>query len=269
MSDCSQRLQEALDLVTVAMNKPNAFENSKESTFSALRRGCLDLRKSIDILDSDDFPVDKIRDAWLFLIELSRAKLRRKHAIECINIMLQSPRWGAVLRNDALIQEKIPSLAKEMQTALGFHSAVSPSISPAPAPSTARKAPTGIVRNKSSILAPALNKSKSSTKPKRAISQKTSPVLSPALPARMPSIESEPSAPPEPVVVIEEPSKEPPVVAPTTDQETNPFRLDLNPFKDSRGLKQASNPYARRARGPCWWETNASAVSADKPGWWS
>lgn len=265
MSDCSQRLQEALDLVTVAMNKPNAFENSKESTFSALRRGCLDLRKNVEILDSDDFPLDKIRDAWLFLIELSRAKLRRKHAVECINIMLLSPRWGAVLRNDPLIQEKIPSLAKEMQTALGFQSAISPVISPAPGPSSANIPPAGLMRKRSSILPPTLSKSKSSSKVKKSVSNKTSPVAGPVVPPRMPSVESEPPSPPEPSLEIKAPSITAPVITQNTEEETNPFRLDLNPFKDARGLKQASNPYARQSRGPSWWDASPTT----QPVWWT
>jgi hypothetical protein len=263
MSDQNSRLQAALELVTAAMNSPNAFENSKESTFSALRRGCLDLRKSLELLDSDEFSSDKIRDAWLFLIELSRAKLRRKHALECINIMLLSPKWGAVLRNDETIQGKIPSLSKDMQMALGYQT--SPSISPSPVPSTAAIAPSALVRKPSMIA-----RSKSGLKPKRAVSIKGS--QSPPVLPREPSIDdAKPiESIPEPISIPSKPLVEnPPVLAETqndSNKETNPFKLDLNPFKDFRGLKQTSNPYAVKARGPAWWDqaTRTSQSSA----WW-
>ena len=133
-----ERLLQALEQVHKAMNSPNAFENSKESTFSALRRGCLDLRKDINLLDADEFTTEYVQDAWLFLIELSKAKLRRKHAIECINIMLASPRWTSVLRNCSVIQSKLPELTKDMQVALGYITEQMKPESPVLKPSLAR-----------------------------------------------------------------------------------------------------------------------------------
>ena len=267
MGDQKLRLHAALNLVTQAMNSPNAFENSKESTFSTLRRGCLDLRKNVDLLDSDEFSCEQIRDAWLFLIELSKAKLRRKHALECINIMLLSPRWGSVLRNDSRIQDRIPTLSQDMQIALGYQS--SPSISPSLGPSSASIPPTGIVRKPSIV---STRPKVSSSKLKRSVSIKGSPIIS-SLPQREKSIDETPSPPAElPSLIIE------PIVVPSVlkegasagnfpEEETNPFKLDLNPFKDFRGLKQSSNPYALKAKGKIWWEDQQNSYSTNS--WWS
>ena len=271
MTSCEQcsRLKEALDLVNKAMNSPNAFENSKESTFSALRRGCLDLRKNIDLFDSDDFSHDHIRDAWLFLIELSRAKLRRKHALECINIMLLSPRWGSVLRNDPSIQAKLPELSKDMQIALGHVEKPAPMASPVP--STAAIPPAGLVRKISGIIPslPAVSRSKS-TKIKRNVNAKI--VSEEPTPAR-----SESSSPRTsrgvPVVVLQEPIVSPPppsqpLLKPVeSESDLNPFRSDFNPFKEARGQNQRSNPFAIKAKGPMWWQDQP--VHSSTSVWWS
>lgn len=263
MSIQIRRLLDALQLVQRAMCSPNAYENAKESTFSALRRGCLDLRKDIPLLDSDDFSTDMIRDAWLFLIELSKAKLRRKHALECINIMLQSPKWGAVLRNDPDIQGKLPSLSNDMQLALGHIERTSPVVKPVLAPSSAAIQPSGLVR-KSSIIAP-LTRSKS-MKSKKPPSARQTP--SPLIPRGTSADENLLPVAIElpPIDPVLEPSEKPPPAVEAPTEESNPFRKDLNPFKEYRGLKQASNPYARASRGTKWWETPAPS-SANV--WWS
>lgn len=263
MSIQIKRLNDALELVQKAMCSPNAFENAKESTFSALRRGCLDLRKDILLLDSDDFSTDKIRDAWLFLIELSRAKLRRKHVLESINIMLQSPKWGAVFRNDPDIQAKLPDLSNDMQLALGYIEKSSPLVKSVLVPSSATIQPSGIVRKGSGIIPLARSKSMKTKKPPSA--RQTPSLVIP----RVTSADENLNASEEPLPLIEsvvQSASNPPVTHEHSIEESNPFRKDLNPFKDYRGLKQTSNPYARASRGSRWWETPAPCSGNV---WWS
>lgn len=207
-----QRLVDALVLVQRAMKSPNIFENEKEATFSALRRGCLDLRKDLSQMESQEFTIEIIRDAWLFLMELSKAKLRRKHAVECIQIMLKSKRWKSVLHSDSQIRDKLAGLSKDMQTALGREDSTvtSQSSSPAkPRPFTAEQR-------------------KSTTDSPREI--KVDPI-SPDSEEINRRIKTEEAS------------------------ENNPFRLDFNPFKEARGVKQVSNPYSRKPG--CWWENSS------------
>ena len=235
-----QRLVDALQLVSTAMTSPNAFENCKESTFSALRRGCLDLRKSVDQLDSEEFTPELIEYAWLFLMELSKAKLRRKHALECINIMLLSPRWGSILRNTDRVQAKVATLTTDMQIAFGYTSP----LSVAPVRTTANIPTTALVRKSSLLPAAPLVRAKSF---KRAASMKQVPD----------------------VPVHEEPIVVEPVLfpAPSSSVDTNPFRMDFNPFKDSRvKTRFRSNPHAFRSSPTAWWEP--SVASAPQPSWW-
>ena len=257
-NDLKQRLIEALQLVKAAMNSPNTFENSKETTFSALRRGCLDLRNNIDQLNDDDFSADLVQDAWLFLIELSKAKLRRKHALECINVMILSPKWGSVLRTSSKIQEKLPSLSKDMQIAMGHVAAVkSPSISPSSVPSR-----------------PPVAKAHAPTPVPLSVRQKSKTKRGTSCSGR--EIETSASTPP-----AEPPMAAPlaiPVVAPSlpvdlpvgTANPVNPFRLDFNPFKESRGTNVRSNPRARQAGGKTWWdpESRSSSTAALPAAWW-
>lgn len=235
------------------MNSPNAFENSKESTFSALRRGCLDLRKSVELLDSDEFSPEIIRYAWLFLMELSKAKLRRKHALECINIMLVSPKWAAILHNTDEIQSKLPNLSKDMQIAFGYSQAgASPDVKPAPTTANiafVRKAsvlPVSVplVRGKSSKL-------------KRGSG---SAIVIKAV--------VEPDAAPEPVLAIEHPvyMSQPGELHINVGDElqNNPFRMDYNPFKEARGVKLRSNPHSFKNKPSEWWGQSQSPVDT----WW-
>ena len=236
MSSEHHRLVEALQLVRSAMASPNTFENSKEATFSALRRGCLDLRKHIERLDEDYFSTDDIEDAWLFLIELSKAKLRRKHALECINVMMSSPKWVNVLKTSFAVREKVPSITRDMQVALGFTKADTdyPLISP----------------KQSQPISPPVKRTNSTARPVAnarttlgGSKVKVEKVLSPPATA----------------------SQMTPVVPPTQTSELNPFRLDFNPFGQFRGSGLRSNPHSRKPGG-YWWED-------PKPGplptpWW-
>ena len=278
-----ERLLQALDLVHDAMTSPNTFENSKESTFSSLRRGCLDLRKDTDLLDSDDFSTNQIRDAWLFLMELSKAKLRRKHALECINIMLISDKWGSVLRNDPQIQGRISTLSTDMQVALGYKpkSSDSPSIKP----STASIQVAGIARKASVIIAsnPAvISRSKSSTKQqlKRSVSKQDNSTSS----SRRGSQEGQPdlgiltqpappSDPPKLLVTsslspLSEPGRRPVNLVgddSSSCNALNPFRCDFNPFKESRGKAQRRQPTSENS---IWWQkTEPSPPPLPEP-WW-
>lgn len=215
-----QRLIDALISVQRAMNSPNIFENEKEGTFSALRRGCLDLRKDPALMESDDFTTELIRDAWLFLIELSKAKLRRKHALECIQLMLRSPKWESVLQSDARVREKIPGLSKDMQNALG------------------QTGPSEPVRRASDSRIP----------------PKTNSVVLPVAPIAQATREE-----------VVAPIREKP--EPVNDM--NPFKQDFNPFKEARGLRQVSNPYARRKWGAEWWNEQHQSLEQESRVWWS
>ena len=281
-----ERLIQALDLVHAAMTSSNTFENSKESTFSALRRGCLDLRKDTDQLDSDDFSTDRIRDAWLFLMELSKAKLRRKHALECINIMLISPKWGAVLRNDSVIQTRLSTLSADMQVALGHKP--KPADSPSIKPTTATIPSTALTRKASAIISPVttvISRTKSSTKQqiKRSASKQENESASSSRRgsqemAQTPlSVDTKPVKIISPVVPILDPV--PPITEPGRRPEhiqdefsenlLNPFRCDFNPFKEFRG-KQQHRVRTDSTKNSVWWEepskTTSRTVLPDP--WW-
>jgi hypothetical protein len=280
-----ERLLQALDLVHDAMTSPNTFENSKESTFSSLRRGCLDLRKDAELLDSDDFSVNKIRDAWLFLMELSKAKLRRKHALECINIMLISPKWGAVLRNDAQIQARLLTLSSDMQVALG-HKPKSPD-SPSIRPSTATKPIASISRKTSALISPnptVISRSKSSTKQqlKRGMSKQDNSTSSSRRGSQeVPTAHETDSriSPPAESAEPETKSLIPPISEPGRRPETlsesntspdcntlNPFRCDFNPFKEFRGKFQQRQPTSQNSM---WWQTPSQPSPPTLPDpWW-
>jgi hypothetical protein len=174
--------------------------------------------------------------------------------------MLHSAKWADVLRTDGAIQAKISGLTRDMQVALGYVEHTSPAMSPAPAPSSAGIAPAGITRRPSGPLSLARSKS---SKSKKTTSTKPSPTISPA--PRIASIDEESvhSVLPDPEP---HPTLEPAAPKLPDDEETNPFRTDLNPFKEFRGLKQASNPYARAARGPTWWDPESVPMSQV---WWS
>ena len=263
-SNQRQRLVEALQLVKTAMHSPNAFENSKESTFSALRRGCLDLRRTIEQLESHEFSWELIQDAWLFLIELSKAKLRRKHALECIHIMLLSPKWTSVLRTSDAINEKVSTMSGDMQAALGFEqTGESPTTSPA-AP------PILLVSRKASAPLQTASVTKSKSKVRRGTSSG--------------KVDREISTPAESDAMVTC-IPPPPAVDPLPSSsahlsrtyashelnESNPFRMDFNPFKEFRGQGLRSNPHARRARGDTWWDDtfkNSQPVYSLQPPWW-
>ena len=282
-----ERLLQALDLVRAAMTSPNTFENSKETTFSALRRGCLDLRKDTDQLDSDDFSTDRIRDAWLFLMELSKAKLRRKHALECINIMLVSPKWGAVLRNDPDIQSRLSTLSTDMQVALGHKPKVSDS--PVLKPSTATIPSNALTRKASQIISPVptvLSRAKSVTKQqiKRSASKQEnnsasssrrgSQEMQPPFPPNVASIpvETDPSTSAKPTlsaIPISEPGRRPPdiPIEASCENQLNPFRCDFNPFKEFRGQAQRRQAPTPQSKNPIWWEECSSRPVLPDP-WW-
>jgi hypothetical protein len=230
-----QRLVDALVLVQRAIKSPNIFENEKEATFSALRRGCLDLRKDLSQMESQEFTIEIIRDAWLFLMELSKAKLRRKHAVECIQIMLKSKRWKSVLHSDSQIRDKLAGLSKDMQTALGRGDstvASQPSSPSKPRPSTAeQRKPT-------------------TDSPREITAEQRKPTTdSPR------EIKVDPISPDS-----EEINRQ---IKTDEASENNPFRLDFNPFKEARGVKQVSNPYSRK---PGFWWENSSHEEAKV--WW-
>lgn len=266
-----QRLVDALQLVRTAMNSPNAFENSKESTFSALRRGCLDLRKSVELLDCEEFTPDLIQYAWLFLMELSKAKLRRKHALECINIMLLSPKWGAILRTNKDIQAKMPSLSKDMQTAFGFTPTGSPKVQAVvPGGPTTSNIPTAALTRKASVLPslPAIVRAKS--KLKRGNSMKpvkvteSSPATRPASPEGVDrGVDSGLDEGGTGISSLALPGLR--EDAPNLPNPFNPFRMDFNPFKDARGIKVRSNPHSLKNGGNWWEESHTEAVL---PVWW-
>jgi hypothetical protein len=261
------RLVEALDLVHKAMNSPNAFENSKETTFSALRRGCLDVRKELDQLESDVFTDELIEDAWLFLIELSKAKLRRKHALECIDIMLTSPKWTSVLRHSHKISEKVPSISSDLQVALGFSAQIS---SPKIAPSTAKlpvATPVLPLQRKASIIPVPTVLRSSRSKIKRGDSKiiDRSRTVSPA------PVIIQPLPEPAPVVLLtlpnvtsDGPGRRP--VSERTDpiiNPLNPFRQDYNPFRDSRGKKERRD--CRLLKTPEWFSDTVPPLGDP---WW-
>ena len=283
-----ERLLQALNLVHAAMTSPNTFENSKESTFSALRRGCLDLRKDTEQLDSEEFSSDLIRDAWLFLMELSKAKLRRKHALECINIMLLSPKWGSVLRNDTEIQSRLSTLSPDMQAALGYKS--TKPVSPKLKPSTASIAPATLVRKTSSIISPTptvVSRSKSASKQQIKRSQsKQDPtssnssrrgsqeVSAQTLPAK--PVDTTPQIPQPPLNntgTIMEPGRRPEFTIPddaeNIDNPLNPFRCDYNPFKEFRGKHSIKQRGAHVQSNPIWWNDSTKKTSSPLPDpWW-
>ena len=286
-----ERLIQALDLVHAAMNSPNTFENSKESTFSALRRGCLDLRKDTEQLDSEDFSTDRIRDAWLFLMELSKAKLRRKHALECISIMLISPKWGSVLRNDPEIQTRLSTLSTDMQVALGHKPKVvdSPNLKP----STAVIPSVALTRKASVIISPVptvISRGKSSTKQqiKRGASKQDNTSASSSrrgsqeiLPPAPPRVDDTPPvklvssvAPSKPDLVppIQEPGRRPSqdTVNEFSENRLNPFRCDFNPFKEFRGTRQVHVPKINvNSKNSAWWDNPSKDPSTILPDpWW-
>ena len=253
MSDC-ERLREALNLVKAAMSSPNTFENSKESTFSALRRGCLDLRKSPDSLDSHTFSTDMIEDAWLFLMELSKAKLRRKHALECINIMLTSAKWIGVLRSSSRIKDKMGSISRDMQIALG-HKVDNQSPQSSSLPNPTPIIPTKSKRNPTPPLAPPVSRQKSKArKAQMTNTMENSPAFSPTSPKNADSNKASPANTDS--LLVKEPAL----------NESNPFKLDFNPFKEFRGTKIRSNPYAR-SRNANWWEDQPTVDSVSSK-WW-
>ena len=228
-----QRLIEALELIQLAMKSPNTFENRKEATFSALRRGCLDLRRDSEQMESSEFTTDRIRDAWLFVIELSKAKLRRKHALECIQIMQMSVKWTSVLKADQQIRSKAASLSKEMQSALGLTDS---------SETSSRRGPARDCESpRTSPVISALSRSSKAVKVEKTVIKEipiSCPVLE--LDAIQPRLE--------------------------LDEEINPFKKDFNPFKEARGSKEVSNPYARKTISGLWWE---QPLTEDSRVWWS
>jgi hypothetical protein len=231
------------------MNSPNTFENSKEATFSALRRGCLDLRKSTDSLESATFSNDMIEDAWLFLMELSKAKLRRKHALECINIMMTSSKWVGVLRSSSRIKERIGSISKDMQIALGHKvDTASPTtpLSPAPSPPIGSSSR----RNLTPQLPPP---TRQKSKLKKVVN------ATPILPTN--------AARPDPVAPQHSIAPTSTVTALPGPTESNPFKMDFNPFKEARGTKIRSNPYSR-PRNPTWWDEKSDSKPLSSTIWW-
>ncbi len=265
MNSNRDRLIDALNLVHKAMNSPNAYENGKESTFSALRRGCLDLRRDVAQLEAEEFTPGLIQDAWLFLIELSKARLRRKHAIECINIMHGSPKWAHVLHTSSEIRAKVQELTRDMQNALGFTHSDSPSLGP----STSKlHLPNSMVplQRKASGIPP----SAARTKPKQKrgtfrVDEDSSPEGN-ALPVESPPIiepiVSESSAPKSDGNVLAPGRK--PVDPPDPTNPNNPFRMDFNPFKEERGKRSFRNKIPNPDHVE-WWRDSSPKMSEP---WW-
>ena len=265
-SDQKERLLQALDQVHKAMNSPNAFENSKESTFSSLRRGCLDLRKDLELLDSEDFTAAYIQDAWLFLIELSKAKLRRKHALECINIMLASPKWGSVLRNSEVIQSKLPTISKDMQVALGYITSAdkpdSPTLKPSQSKLTRGTSSTPIpvsaniprlkskVKRGNSKIIQSINSSRRGSDAADQVASMASDLMSTPPDNSIKVSEDVPKS-------IVEPGRRPEVHPPDEENKLNPFRMDFNPFKDFRGQSVDRRVTLKTENGKAWWDDDA------------
>lgn len=278
MNSSKERLIEALDLVHKAMNSPNAYENGKETTFSTLRRGCLDLRRDVVQLEGDEFTPELIQDAWLFLIELSKARLRRKHAVECINIMLGSPKWTSILRSSDKIRAKLPEVSKDMQVALGLSQMESPVLTPSTAKLSVASAVPPLQR-KASVVPPPISLTKSA-RPKSKIKRGTSrldddptctPQPEPPTPVVLYADTTPATSPPVPDLVSEEssvlPGRKPPDPPSPEINPHNPFRMDFNPFKDARG-KQMMRDRAWGTKGRVEWWEESNRVPPLPEAWW-
>ncbi|KAF4672644.1 G patch domain-containing protein 1 [Perkinsus chesapeaki] len=115
MGDPSEasRLLDGCHQIMVAMSSPAIFENSKEKAFQTFRRGCLDLKKDISAtegLESDKIDDWMIENCWLFLFELAKSRLRRKHILECMEILCTSDRWKKMLDDNDRIRDKLGEL---------------------------------------------------------------------------------------------------------------------------------------------------------------
>ncbi|KAF4726223.1 G patch domain-containing protein 1, partial [Perkinsus olseni] len=99
--------------IMVAMSSPAIFENSKERAFQTFRRGCLDLKKDVSAtegLESTKIDDWMIENCWLFLFELAKARLRRKHILECMEILCTSDRWKSMLDGNDRVRAKMAEL---------------------------------------------------------------------------------------------------------------------------------------------------------------
>ncbi|EER02591.1 hypothetical protein Pmar_PMAR005931 [Perkinsus marinus ATCC 50983] len=109
----ASRLLDGCHQIMVAMSSPSIFENSKEKAFQTFRRGCLDLKKDVSAtegLESDKIDDWMIENCWLFLFELAKARLRRKHVLECMEILCTSDKWRHMLDDNERIRAKMVDL---------------------------------------------------------------------------------------------------------------------------------------------------------------
>jgi len=108
------------ELLTVekAVGNKSQLENSKETLFSNFRRACMDLSKSTDCdAQLAASSASARQSVWILLLEVSKAKLRRKHVLECANVLTNSVNWKASL-SDPAVAAKISELPEEFQLKL-------------------------------------------------------------------------------------------------------------------------------------------------------
>ena len=104
--------------VEKAVGNKAQLENSKETLFSNFRRACMDLSKSADCAAQLAASSRSARQAvWILLLEVSKAKLRRKHVLECANVLTTSVNWKTSL-SDAAIVSRIAELPEDFQLKL-------------------------------------------------------------------------------------------------------------------------------------------------------
>ncbi|KAF4666121.1 G patch domain-containing protein 1 [Perkinsus olseni] len=144
----ASRLLDGCHQIMVAMSSPAIFENTKERAFQTFRRGCLDLKKDISAtegLESTKIDDWMIENCWLFLFELAKARLRRKHILECMEILCTSDRWKSMLDDNDRVRAKMAELDDTFIHSLVSEFHVKP-FPPKPAP--AKPKPTSSFLNR-------------------------------------------------------------------------------------------------------------------------
>mmetsp|Transcript_1078 Transcript_1078/g.2705 ORF Transcript_1078/g.2705 Transcript_1078/m.2705 type:complete len:557 (-) Transcript_1078:12-1682(-) len=109
------RLLESLGQLLRVYGDVEAWENEHETAFTLLRRGILD-GKSNSMLEAPIYHNRQIEGAWLFLIEMRRRHPnRKKHIIECAEILGSSYNWSMVLRGSRKVHSALAKLPDEMR----------------------------------------------------------------------------------------------------------------------------------------------------------
>lgn len=104
---------EELQKLEKDISNKSLYENKKESIFASFRRSCLELNKSVEkdkILKNT--PVSSQAAGIFLLLDLSKGKLRRKHVLECSNVVI--PYWRNILEREDLAK-KLAELPAEFQ----------------------------------------------------------------------------------------------------------------------------------------------------------